>query len=345
MAISQEDRDKVTHFTSVAYTKGVYVGAYGSESIVINSAGNLVASSFDATASNRAIVSNSNSNLVASSSVTKTELEYLDGATANIQAQLDGKEPTLTKGNLTETVSSILTITGGSSAVIGTGATIEVAQASSSASGYLSSTDWNTFNDKVSFDFTASNDNRLLRTDTVGANQQQETGITVDDSNNVSGMGTLGCGTITNSGIFSAPAGSESAPTYTFTGDEDTGVFRGGTNQLNFTTAGTERVALTASRFTSTVPFRSNYAGASNSTPNYSNQNDTDTGMYLAGSDDLRLVSGGTVRVQANATGLGFFAATPVAQPDVTGSTGGNAALQNLLTALANLGLITDSST
>jgi hypothetical protein len=42
--------------------------------------------------------------------------------------------------------------------------------------------------------------------------------------------------------------------------------------------------------------------------------------------------------------GHGFFGATPATKPTVTGSRGGNAALQSLLTELANLGLITDSS-
>jgi hypothetical protein len=66
----------------------------------------------------------------------------------DLQTALNGKEPTLTKGNLTETVSSILTITGGTTAVIGSGTTIQVAQSSGSTSGYLSSTDWTTFNNK-----------------------------------------------------------------------------------------------------------------------------------------------------------------------------------------------------
>lgn len=44
-------------------------------------------------------------------------------------------------------------------------------------------------------------------------------------------------------------------------------------------------------------------------------------------------------------TKLGFFAATSTTKPTVTGSRGGNAALASLLTALATLGLITDSST
>jgi hypothetical protein len=59
-------------------------------------------------------------------------------------------EPLLTKGDLTETGSSILTITGGTGAVIGSGATIQVAQASAAVSGFLASTDWSLFNNKVS---------------------------------------------------------------------------------------------------------------------------------------------------------------------------------------------------
>jgi len=63
------------------------------------------------------------------------------------------------------------------------------------------------------------------------------------------------------------------------------------------------------------------------------------------GSDSLLLKSGdGNVKIQANDTGLGFFAATPIAKPTVTGSRGANAALASLLTALAGLGLLTDSS-
>lgn len=44
-------------------------------------------------------------------------------------------------------------------------------------------------------------------------------------------------------------------------------------------------------------------------------------------------------------TNLGFYGATATTKPAVTGSRGGNAALASLLTALATLGLITDSTT
>ncbi len=53
-----------------------------------------------------------------------------------------------TTGNLTEATSSVLTITAGTGAVLGSGTSIQVKQASGSVSGYLSSTDWTTFNNK-----------------------------------------------------------------------------------------------------------------------------------------------------------------------------------------------------
>ncbi len=55
----------------------------------------------------------------------------------------------LTSGNLTEATSSVLTITGGTGAVLGSGTSIQVKQASSTVSGFLSSTDWSTFNGKA----------------------------------------------------------------------------------------------------------------------------------------------------------------------------------------------------
>lgn len=53
------------------------------------------------------------------------------------------------------------------------------------------------------------------------------------------------------------------------------------------------------------------------------------------------------IRGQLTHTGstAGFFGATPGTKPTVTGSRGGNAALASLLTQLATLGLITDSTT
>lgn len=78
-----------------------------------------------------------------------------------------------------------------------------------------------------------------------------------------------------------------------------------------------------------------------------------------AGTINIESVGGGTISIhsiggltvigggstQINSTDIGFFNKTPTTRQTVTGSRGGNAALASLLTGLANLGLITDSST
>ena len=74
---------------------------------------------------------------------------------------------------------------------------------------------------------------------------------------------------------------------------------------------------------------------------------DTGASSYeplFVGGSSLALQSSGTTRILVNGTGLGFFGATPIAKPTVTGSRGGNAALASLLTELSNLGLCTNST-
>lgn len=57
------------------------------------------------------------------------------------------------------------------------------------------------------------------------------------------------------------------------------------------------------------------------------------------------LRSQGTIGIRVGASTVGFFGSTGTTKPNITGSRGGNAALANLLTALANLGLLTNSTT
>lgn len=97
----------------------------------------------------RVLISTPAGKVGAHTSVTPTTLGYLDIG-SSLSGLLAGKEPTLTKGNITETTSSVLTITGGTGAIIGSGVGIQVAQASGSTPGYLSSADWTTFNNKLS---------------------------------------------------------------------------------------------------------------------------------------------------------------------------------------------------
>lgn len=72
---------------------------------------------------------------------------YLSSTDWNI---FNSKAAAFTKGNLTETGSSVLTITNGAGAIIGTGTSVQVKQAGASQAGFLTAADWTTFNNKLS---------------------------------------------------------------------------------------------------------------------------------------------------------------------------------------------------
>ena len=113
----------------------------------------------------------------------------------------------LTSGNLTEATSSVLTITGGTGAVLGSGTSIQVKQASSTVSGFLSSTDWSTFNSKqgtITLTTTGTSGAATLTSGTLNIPQYQSA-----LTNPVTGTGTTGyhakftsSSTIGNSAIF-----------------------------------------------------------------------------------------------------------------------------------------------
>lgn len=63
-------------------------------------------------------------------------------------ATFNGKQATLTLGNLVDAGTDGIVITGGTGAVVGSGTSIAQHVADTTHSGYLSSTDWNTFNGK-----------------------------------------------------------------------------------------------------------------------------------------------------------------------------------------------------
>lgn len=112
------------------------------------------ASTFTASDFNSAsgVISIDYTNGQSASGSTKGFLTSTDWTTFN------SKQSAITQGNLTEATSSVLTITGGTSAVIGSGTSIQVKQSSGSQSGFLSSTDWTTFNSKQSaLGYTAEN--------------------------------------------------------------------------------------------------------------------------------------------------------------------------------------------
>lgn len=96
----------------------------------------------------------------------------------------NNKQSALTFGDLTETTSNILTITDGTNAVIGSGTSIEVAQADASTSGFLSSTDWNTFNNKISGSGTSNTIAMFNSLGVIGNSQITDDGTDINISSN-----------------------------------------------------------------------------------------------------------------------------------------------------------------
>jgi hypothetical protein len=70
-------------------------------------------------------------------------------------------------------------------------------------------------------------------------------------------------------------------------------------------------------------------------------RNDAGVTFGIGSTKAVSITSGGT-EFFGN---VGFNSTAPISKPTVSGSRGGNAALASLLTALANYGLITDSTT
>lgn len=102
-------------------------------------------------------------------------------------------------GNLTEVTSSVLTISG--TGVLLSNGTIQVKQAGAGQSGYLSSTDWNTFNDKLTATLTSG---RIF----VGNGSNVATGVDVTGDVTISNAGVtaIGAGVIVNADINASAA-------------------------------------------------------------------------------------------------------------------------------------------
>ena len=119
--------------------------------------------------------------------------------------------------------------------------------------------------------------------------------------------------------VFAAPYGSEAAPGFSFDGDPDTGIYRQNTNEIGFATGGTENLRLTGSNLrmasaTSTIYNVGYYRGASAtgtvSSPTYSWDGDSQTGMYRNGTSTIAWSLGGLRKMQLSPDRLYLFGGT-----------------------------------
>lgn len=88
-----------------------------------------------------------------------------------------------------------------------------------------------------------------------------------------------------------APNGTAGAPSYSFSGETNTGLYSVGANEIGFTTAGILRLSVSDSKITATIPiWASNGSAAS---PSISFSGDINTGFYREGSDKFTVTTGG----------------------------------------------------
>lgn len=81
--------------------------------------------------------------------------------------------------------------------------------------------------------------------------------------------------------------------------------------------------------------------------PNGFNFSSLDMGAYVSSGTTMCIGTrfSSNAEIKLGAAAIGFFNTNPIAKPTVAGSRGGNAALLSLLTCLANLGLVIDTTT
>jgi hypothetical protein len=114
----------------------------------------------------------------------------------------------------------------------------------------------------------------------------------------------------TGKGGMSAPlmcvAGTVAAPGLAFTDDTDTGMFLAAAGDLRFPTGGTTRLQLNAlgATVTGAVAASTIFLGSAGAVgaPAFSFTGDTNSGIYSAGADDVRLAVGGADHLKVTAT-------------------------------------------
>lgn len=134
---------------------------------------------------NRALTSGSGGELK-ESATTDTEVGYLSGVTSSVQTQIDSK------ADSSMTISTTSPLSGGGD--LSANRTLSIPQADTSTDGYLSSTDWDTFNNK-SDGLSGLTDDTMLRAN--GTTSVESTGITIDGSDQILDAAGLAIGAAT----------------------------------------------------------------------------------------------------------------------------------------------------
>ena len=112
----------------------------------------------------------------------------------------------------------------------------------------------------------------------------------------------LGTGAVTSGGVHIGPVGAVGAPTYTFTGDTTSGIYRVGASDVGITTGGTLRFDVSTTLITSTLPHVGPVGAVG--APTYTFTGDTTSGIYRVGASDVGITTGGVLRFDVSTTAV-----------------------------------------
>jgi hypothetical protein len=186
----------------------------------------------------------------------------------------------------------VTTSTGSGNAVLSAGPTFTgtAAFASTTASGTIGSADGTALAPAITF--TSDTNTGLYRVgpDNIGIAAGGVLSLDVSTTAVTSALPVVG------------PLGAAATPTYTFTGDTNTGIYSSGADTIDLATGGAARVSLGTTALTSTLPVIAPLGAAA--TPSYTFSGDTNTGVFSSGADVLNLSAGGTSRVAVSTTAV-----------------------------------------
>lgn len=142
---------------------------------------------------------------------------------------------------------------------------------------------------------------------------------------NISSSGLTVTGSVdVSTKVLGNASDTDAAPTYTWTGDTDTGMYRVGANQIGFSTGSTQRLLIDSSGLVVTGAIdlsggivtagRLNTTDGTAGAPAMRFNSDTDTGIYRETANDIRVVGGGS-------WGLAVINGVANANPNTTTST------------------------
>jgi hypothetical protein len=109
-------------------------------------------------------------------------------------------------------------------------------------------------------------------------------------------------GSITPSGSLLFPLGTAAAPSVSFTGDPNTGVYSPGPDQVAVATNGAQRLTVDTAATTSTLPVVHPLGAVG--TPSITFTGDLNTGLYSPSADTLAAVTAGANRLHITSAGL-----------------------------------------